>query len=677
MLAPLKANVAMTEATRDVRISEPTAAELAKLVRRDQLAGVRRSVLIAIPVNVILGMTAALVAFYAGLGREGFVWFATSLTVNLLRAGLCRARVSALSLTIDTPREEADAHARTIERHLRLASLAAFASGLVWAFLPTLCGNLTSPSATFYLVVTCGITAGSVTHGIAFARVPLCFITLPLLSMAGCLFYAGGLASDCLAGTVILYLLALSHSAVESEKVFREASRSKHEATALARSAAAAHASETALAEEMRLRATRDDLTGLLNRRGFAQLAEGRLQGSEEARCLLLLDLDGFKTVNDIYGHQMGDRVLIEVARRLRAILPEEAAAARLGGDEFALLYDPLQSDLAPAALAERVIESIAEPFGALERGRLGISIGIQFGTMASITQMLSCADDALYSAKGAGRNSYRVFDANLQASREMRRDSGRELSKALAEGKLAVWYQPIYGQDGTALAGLEALVRWRHPQHGWIPPADIIAAAATAGLTESLLRFILEQACSILGVLRDKGLAHVRVAMNVSPREMAQLPADAIVLKRLEELALAPSSLEIEITEETALGIDVIQDKLSRLANAGVRVALDDFGVGYASLASLRQLHAGRIKIDRSLVTGLSCSRDKSVMVQAVLNLGISLGLEVVAEGVETADDLSALQELGCPFLQGYHLGRPMPVSDLIRMLPVSRAAA
>jgi EAL domain-containing protein (putative c-di-GMP-specific phosphodiesterase class I) len=144
-----------------------------------------------------------------------------------------------------------------------------------------------------------------------------------------------------------------------------------------------------------------------------------------------------------------------------------------------------------------------------------------------------------------------------------------------------------------------------------------------------------------------------------------------------LEELALSPSSLEIEITEETALGIDVIQDKLSRLANAGVRVALDDFGVGYASLASLRQLHAGRIKIDRSLVTGLSCSRDKSVMVQAVLNLGISLGLEVVAEGVETADDLSALQELGCPFLQGYHLGRPMPLSDLIPMLPPSRAAA
>jgi diguanylate cyclase (GGDEF)-like protein len=668
---------AMAESTQDGRVTELTTLDLARLVRRDQFEAVRRSVLIAIPVNITLGFTGAIVAAHAGLWAAGVLWFATSLCVNLLRAGLCRMPVGALSLTIDTPAEEAAAHERTIAWHLRLAGVAALASGLVWALVPVLCEGFTSASATFYLVVTCGITAGSVTHGIAFARVPLCFITLPLLSTAACLLYAGGLANACLAGTVLLYLLALARSATESEKVFRRASRARHEAGAAARVAAAAHASARALAEEMRRRATHDDLTGLLNRAGFAQAVEAQPCGPEEARCLLLLDLDGFKTVNDIHGHQMGDRVLVEVGRRLREILPPDATAARLGGDEFALLYVPLRSATAPSVVAERVIAAVAAPFGAVEPGRLGVSIGIQFAHMTSITQMLSCADEALYAAKSAGRNRYRVFDADLRSQREMRRDSGRDLSKALADGALSVWFQPIFNRDGSTIAGLEALVRWRHPQHGWIPPGDIIAAAANAGLTESLLRFILERVCGMMALLRELGLPHVRVAMNVSPREMAQLPVDAIALKRLEAMALPPSGLEIEITEETALGIEVIQDKLVRLAEAGVRVALDDFGVGYASLASLRQLHAGRIKIDRSLVTGLSGSRDKSVMVQAVLNLGVSLGLEVVAEGVETADDLGALQELGCPFVQGYHLGRPMPLSDLTSLLSVARAAA
>ena len=661
---------------RDVRSPEAAKPLLAKLILRDQLEAVRRSVLIAIPVNILLGLTATVVASNAGVGRAGAIWFAISLGVNLVRAGLCRAPVGGLSLTIDTQPEEAAAHEHAIERHLQLASFAAFASGLVWACMPALCGGLTSASTTFYLVVMCGITAGSVTHGIAFARVPICFIASPLLSVAACLFYAGGLENVCLAGTVLLYLLALARSAIESEKVFRGASGSKHEATAAARAAASAHAGESALAGEMRRRATHDDLTGLLNRAGFAQAAEAQPCGPDEARCLLLLDLDGFKTVNDIYGHQMGDRVLIAVGRRLRDVIPHGATAARLGGDEFALLYDPQQSAMAPPVLAERVIEAIAAPFGTVEAGRLGVSIGIQIAPLTSITQMLSCADEALYAAKAAGRNSYRVFDAKLWAQRDMRRDSGRDLSKALLDESLTVWFQPIFKQDGLTIAGLEALVRWRHPQHGWIPPGDIIAAAANAGLTESLLRFILERVCTMLRLLDELGLRHVRVAMNVSPREMAQLPVDAIVLNRLAELALSPSALEIEITEETALGIDVIQDKLFRLTDAGVRVALDDFGVGYASLASLRQLHAGRIKIDRSLVTGLSGTRDKSVMVQAVLNLGVSLGLEVVAEGVETADDLNALQALGCPFLQGYHLARPMPPSDLMPMLSASRAA-
>jgi EAL domain-containing protein (putative c-di-GMP-specific phosphodiesterase class I) len=279
---------------------------------------------------------------------------------------------------------------------------------------------------------------------------------------------------------------------------------------------------------------------------------------------------------------------------------------------------------------------------------------------------MLSCADEALYASKAAGRNRYRLFDSGLRERLQMRRDLERDLSQALAENALEVWFQPIYAGDARMLAGLEALVRWRHPRLGWIAPPDLIAAAATAGLTESLLRYILEQVCGMMQILRTRGLPMVRVSINVSPREMAQVPVDEIVIERLGALGMPSAMLEVEITEETALDIGAVQGKLQALSRAGIRVALDDFGIGYSSLSSLRQLRADRIKIDRSFVTGLSTCDDKRGLVLAVLGLGRLLGLEMVAEGVESAEDLQSLQAMGCPFLQGYHLGRPMPVRTL-----------
>jgi EAL domain-containing protein (putative c-di-GMP-specific phosphodiesterase class I) len=209
------------------------------------------------------------------------------------------------------------------------------------------------------------------------------------------------------------------------------------------------------------------------------------------------------------------------------------------------------------------------------------------------------------------------------------------------------------------------------------VPPADLIAAAAMAGLTESLLRFILEQVCGMLCALRDRGRHDLSVAMNVSPREMAQIAVDEIVLGRLRLLGLPAAALEIEITEETALDIEAVQGKLLALSRAGIRMALDDFGTGYSSLASVRQLRADRVKIDRSLVTGLTEAEDKRGLVQAVLGLGRALSLEVVAEGVETADDLATLQAMGCPFMQGYHLGRPQPADHVLRFLDARPATA
>ncbi|AWB25522.1 GGDEF domain-containing protein [Methylobacterium currus] len=650
--------------------------DLRASIRRDQLEAVRRSVQHAMPVNALLGVTGALVAAQTGQGGAGLAWFAVSSSVNLVRFGLCRAPCPGLAVPGAVPPGPSRGAARSIDRHLRLATLAALLSGLVWSLVALLCDGYTAPQTLFYLIVTCGITAGAVTHGMAYAAIPASFITPPLLTVAGCLVWAGGFDRACLAATVLIYLAALLRSAVETEQGFRRTSRLKNEATALARARQEAHEAASALADEMRRRATHDALTGLMNRAGFAQGAEARILQSGPAPCLMLLDLDGFKSVNDVYGHSTGDRVLIEVARRLRRALPPDTLAARFGGDEFAVLYDPA-SGPSPADLAATLIRAVIEPFESFDTGRLGISIGLCHAHGPSLTQMLTCADEALYAAKAAGRNRFRIFDEGLRGRLEMRRDSERDLSHALAENGLAVWFQPIFGEAGGRVAGLEALVRWNHPVHGWVPPGEIVAAAARAGLTESLLRFILEQVCGAMQVLRAGGVPDIRVAMNVSPREMAQIPVDEIVLDRLQALGLAPSLLEIEITEETALDIAAVQGKLLALSRAGIRVALDDFGTGYSSLASLRQLRAGRVKIDRSLVTGLSASDDKRGLVQAVLGLGRALGLEVVAEGVETAEDLATLRALGCPFLQGYHLGRPAPADQALRQALACRPDA
>ena len=286
---------------RPVRSAGP---QLDKLIRRDQLEAARASLQQSLPINGLLGLASCLVAIHSGHGTLGGVWFSASTAVNLLRLGLCRAPCPGLATPTDGT-SSGETAARSIDWHLQLACLAALLSGLVWAFLPALCDGYTSGQTLFYLTVTCGITAGAVTHGTSFARIPICFITPPLLSAAGCLLAAGGFDRICLAATVLLYLTALIRSTIATEKTFRETSRLKYEATVLAEARKAAHASASALAEEMHQQATHDGLTGLLNRTGFTQRAEARMAASE-AICLMLLDLDGFKLVNDVYDGRPG-----------------------------------------------------------------------------------------------------------------------------------------------------------------------------------------------------------------------------------------------------------------------------------------------------------------------------------------------------------------------------------
>ncbi len=652
----------MIERTRSHPALEP-------LILRDQLVALRRTTLIAMPVSAVLGFIITLVSIRYGHGRAGLAWYATSSASNLLRVVLCLVPLP-VPVAPSAGAKRGRRAVSPVRRRLRFCAVAALVSGFTWALIPVLCDGYTTPQAMFYLTVVCGATAGAVTHGAAYARVPACFITPALLSVCICLFHTGGFDRNCLGVTVLLYLAALIQVAHQSEAAFRQSSRLTNEATMLAHSLREAHARSISVAQQMSHRATHDELTGLLNRAGFMQDVERRAAAARAPLCLMLLDLDGFKSVNDVYGHKAGDRVLAEVARRLRETLTEDFAIARIGGDEFAVFFTLAAPRASPPILATRLITAIEVPYAAFDAGRLGVSIGVHVARDFNITEMLTCADEALYVAKAAGRNRYFLFDDGLRDRLEMRRDVERDLRRALTEQALEVWYQPVFSDDGTVLVNLEALVRWRHPRHGWIPPQELVATAAIAGLSETLLRFIFDDVCLMIGSLRDLGMERAWVAMNVSPREVSRIAVDELLLGGLREAGLPPAMLEIEITEETALDIRSVQDKLNRLSQAGVHIAIDDFGIGYSSLASLRHLQVNRIKIDRSFVTGIAASSGDQILVQAILKIGDSLGIEVVAEGVETADDLQLLQGLGCRLIQGHYFQPARPRAEVVGWL-------
>jgi len=632
----------------------PDEALLKQLIRKDQLAAVQRSNMIAIPVHFVLGAIITIIAVHAGHGARGIAWFALSGLINILRV-LPNLIPSAAS------RRHGVFAAWTVQRHLRLSWITASALGAVWALIPLLCNFYTEPSSIFYLTLVAGITAGNVANNAAYARSAICFIIPPLAAIVLCLvFVSCSFDRYWLAVVVVLYLAGLMQIARESQAAFRESSRLKNAATTLAQSLREANAQSIAVAQQMRFRATHDELTDLLNRAGFMQEASARAAGCQLPFCLMVLDLDGFKSVNDLFGHKAGDQVLIEVASRMRAALSDAFTIARIGGDEFAVFYQLAAAAGAPTALASGLITAIEAPFAAFDAGRIGASIGIHVTQDFDIAEMLTYADEALYAAKNAGRNRYYLFDDTLRNRREMRRAVERDLRQGLANRALEVWYQPVFFQDGQTLVSLEALLRWRHPNYGWIPPEDLLAIAAMTGFSEILIGFILAEVCGMIGKLLSLRLDPVWVAMNMSPREVSRIAIDELVLQKLQDLALPPAMLEIEITEETAMNTRAVQDKLNRLSAAGIRIAVDDFGVGYSSLASLRHLQVNRIKIDRCFVTGIAASASDQILVQTILKLGQSLGLEVVAEGVETAEDLEALKALGCERVQGYYLKPP-----------------
>ncbi|MDP8991907.1 MAG: EAL domain-containing protein [Actinomycetota bacterium] len=435
------------------------------------------------------------------------------------------------------------------------------------------------------------------------------------------------------------------------------------------------------LEEELRRKAFYDSLTGLANRALFHDRLAKAIQvamrrGASPA--VLMVDLDGFKEVNDTLGHGVGDRLLQLMAERIGECLRPSDTAARVGGDEFAVLLEDTSRSGAES-VAERLVVACRQPVLLGDREVVAnASIGIAFWSpeMRENDAVLQCADAAMYSAKVNGGNHSETYDEAVHASVRDRLELAADLRRCLDRGELELHYQPIVATDSGRIMGLEALVRWQHPRHGLIPPDRFIPVAEQTGMITSLGRWVLDTACRQALEWQRRHPRHppLYVSVNLSTRQIRQSGLVAEVDRILADSGLDPGCLVLEITE-TALVSDFEEtiDNLHRLKELGVKLSIDDFGTGYSSLTYLRRLPVEVVKIDRSFVAGIATSPDEWSLAVAIVKLVKALSLSTVAEGVESAAQLAHLRALGCEFAQGYYFARPQPAPAIDEMLAAS----
>ena len=404
-----------------------------------------------------------------------------------------------------------------------------------------------------------------------------------------------------------------------------------------------------------------DSLTGLPNRSLFRERLDGALAARDTGKvAMLAIDVDRFKSVNDSLGHAAGDTLLREVANRLKSVLRADDLAARLGGDEFAVLVLGAQADKAARSIATRVTELLAEPFSlAGQTVHLGGSIGVAVypEDAGDAAGLLRNAEIALCRAQAEGRGLWRRFDPAMQAEIQARRELECDLRDAMANNELEAWFQPLLSLYDRRITGFEALMRWRHPTRGLVPPTDFIALAEEIGLITPLGEWMLEQACKVAASLPEE----ISIAVNVSAVQFRTPGLVGTVVRALASNGVPAHRLEIEVTESVLMDDQpLVFQTLRQLRDLGVRLALDDFGTGFASLAYLQRFPFDKIKIDRSFIVGLPNKQSSVAIISAVTALANQLGMITTAEGVETEDQLEMVTALGCTQGQGYLIGKP-----------------
>jgi diguanylate cyclase (GGDEF)-like protein len=421
--------------------------------------------------------------------------------------------------------------------------------------------------------------------------------------------------------------------------------------------------------------ALHDALTRLPNRALVLDRAEQMLARVERrpgaVAGALFIDIDGFKHVNDKLGHASGDRLLQMVGERLQSVVRDQDTVGRLGGDEFVVLVESKTRE-GPLDLAHRIIEVLRRSVDLDGSGRthsFTASVGIAVGQYATPGALLRDADLALYAAKAAGKDRYALFDASMNTTVEGRLQLESDLGAALDEEQLFLHFQPIFDLAGREVVGVEALVRWRHPARGVVPPDEFIPMSEESGLINSIGRWVLGEACRQASSWHSRGHP-VRIFVNVSAHQLSRDGFTEDVRRALESSGIDPSLLALEITETTLMrDVAAAGERLNEIRALGVRIAIDDFGTGYASLSHLQRMPVDILKIDGSFIAALGTGHGRELL-EAILGVGQALSLTVIAEGVETQTQLTALQEIGCELAQGYLLGRPCAPDTVEEML-------
>ncbi|WP_242634374.1 putative bifunctional diguanylate cyclase/phosphodiesterase [Marinobacter salicampi] len=420
-----------------------------------------------------------------------------------------------------------------------------------------------------------------------------------------------------------------------------------------------------------------DALTGLANRRFFMEdLAHTLTMADRQLRqvALIMIDLERFQTLNDSLGHQFGDELLVAVSQRLDSLSDERVLVAYSGGDEFMICQQQVEALDDVIGLLGQLQQCFGQPF--MVQGQeysitatMGVAVFPQSGLDADL--LLRNADIALYRAKENGRNSYQFYTEGMQDREVMRLELDNDISVALAKDEFVLFFQPQLDLATMQVGSVEALIRWQHPVRGLIPPMDFIPLAEESGRITDIGRWVVLAACRQLAEWREGPLAHLRIAVNLSGRELDDDHLVDHIQQALERFGVPPDRLEVELTEE--IFIDNLErnlNQLTRLNKLGIHLAIDDFGVGYSSLAYLRDFPVDLLKIDRSFITRVTERHDDAVITRAVINLAHNLGIQVAAEGIETEAQLNFLKNHRCDLAQGYLISRPIPADELHALL-------
>lgn len=429
--------------------------------------------------------------------------------------------------------------------------------------------------------------------------------------------------------------------------------------------------------EQIHFMAYHDDLTNLANRKLFLEKMGQAIRDAKRTGTVLavmFLDLDRFKLINDIFGHGAGDQLLITVADRLSCTVSSEATIARLGGDEFTLLLPGIEGTAHAERIAQSILDVISQPFEIAGReltisASIGISLYPEGGR--DVDTLMKNADTAMYRAKETGRNNYRFYTTAMDAQAFERLALEQDLRKAIDRNELFLHYQPQVNIQSGQIVGVEALLRWHHPTHGMLPPAKFIPLAEDTQLIIPIGEWVLRTACKQNKAWQRAGYPPMRVAVNLSASQFQQKNLVQLVAQILEEAQLEPKYLELEITETIAMqNVGQVIETLQELAKLGVEISIDDFGTGYSSLNYLKHFPIHRLKIDQSFVHDITYDPLGAAIATSIIAMAHSLDLNVIAEGVETKEQLQFLQEKRCDEMQGYYFSRPLSAEDLEGLL-------